>query len=203
MAHESFEDTEVAEVLNAGFVAVKVDREERPDVDAVYMEAVQLVTGAGGWPMTVWRLADGRPFWAGTYLPKAVSSACSAGVRELWATKRADLEHDAARLADAVRQADCRPLSGSVPGRRPGAEPPGWPAARPSERGEPSRWPGAGAGRPRGRERCLRPLRPAMGRLRRRAQVPPADHPRGPGAELVALRRRRRRSTPCAARSTP
>ena len=57
MAHESFEDTGVAEVLNSGFVAVKVDREERPDVDAVYMEAVQLLTGGGGWPMTVlpWR----------------------------------------------------------------------------------------------------------------------------------------------------
>ena len=71
MAHESFEDTGVAEVLNSGFVAVKVDREERPDVDAVYMEAVQLLTGAGGWPMTVLALADGRPFWGGTYLPRA------------------------------------------------------------------------------------------------------------------------------------
>src|SRR5580704_4142303 len=71
MAHESFEDTGVAEVLNSGFVAVKVDREERPDVDAVYMEAVQLLTGGGGWPMTVLALADGRPFWGGTYLPRA------------------------------------------------------------------------------------------------------------------------------------
>ena len=70
MAHESFEDTGVAEVLNSGFVAVKVDREERPDVDAVYMEAVQLLTGGGGWPMTVLALADGRPFWGGTYLPR-------------------------------------------------------------------------------------------------------------------------------------
>ena len=68
MAHESFEDDEVAQLLNARFLAVKVDREERPDVDAVYMEAVQLVNGSGGWPMTVLALPDGRPF-LGRHLP--------------------------------------------------------------------------------------------------------------------------------------
>ena len=98
MAHESFEDPGVAEVLNAGFVAVKVDREERPDVDAVYMEAVQLLTGGGGWPMTVLALADGRPFWGGTYLPKANFLNLLERVRDLWSTERAAIEDDAARL---------------------------------------------------------------------------------------------------------
>ena len=70
MAHESFEDPAVAEVMNELFVNVKVDREERPDVDAVYMEAVQALSGQGGWPMTVFLTPDGRPFFGGTYYPK-------------------------------------------------------------------------------------------------------------------------------------
>ena len=69
MAHESFEDPAIAELLNAGFIPIKVDREERPDVDAVYMAATQLVAGQGGWPMSVFLLPDGRPFMAGTYYP--------------------------------------------------------------------------------------------------------------------------------------
>src|SRR4051794_9181336 len=70
MAHESFEDADTAAVMNELFVNVKVDREERPDVDAIYMEAVQAMTGAGGWPMTVFLAPDGRPFYGGTYFPK-------------------------------------------------------------------------------------------------------------------------------------
>ncbi len=69
MAHESFEDEAVAALVNADFVAIKVDREERPDVDAVYMKATQALTGQGGWPMTVFCTPDGRPFFAGTYYP--------------------------------------------------------------------------------------------------------------------------------------
>ncbi len=69
MAHESFEDAEVAAVLADGFVAIKVDREERPDVDAVYMQATQAMTGQGGWPMSVFLTPDRRPFYAGTYFP--------------------------------------------------------------------------------------------------------------------------------------
>ncbi len=69
MAHESFDDPAIAEVMNAHFVNVKVDREERPDVDAVYMSAVQALTGSGGWPMTVVTTPDGRPWFAGTYFP--------------------------------------------------------------------------------------------------------------------------------------
>ncbi|MGH9226274.1 MAG: thioredoxin domain-containing protein [Acidimicrobiales bacterium] len=70
MAHESFEDHDVADVMNRLFVNIKVDREERPDVDAVYMEAVQAMSGHGGWPMTVWLTPDGQPFFGGTYYPK-------------------------------------------------------------------------------------------------------------------------------------
>src|SRR5690606_31397191 len=69
MAHESFEDADVAAYLNERFVAIKVDREERPDVDAIYMEAVQAMTGQGGWPMTVFLTPEGRPIYAGTYFP--------------------------------------------------------------------------------------------------------------------------------------
>jgi uncharacterized protein YyaL (SSP411 family) len=70
MAHESFEDPETAAAMNAGFVCVKVDREERPDVDAVYMTATQAMTGQGGWPMTVFATAEGKPFYCGTYFPR-------------------------------------------------------------------------------------------------------------------------------------
>jgi hypothetical protein len=103
MAHESFEDNEVAAALNSDFLPVKVDREERPDVDAVYMEAVQMMSGSGGWPMTVLATADGRPFWAGTYLPKNNFLSLLRQVTDLWATRRDALESDADRLAEAVR----------------------------------------------------------------------------------------------------
>lgn len=70
MAHESFADTEVAASLNRNFISIKVDREERPDVDAVYMSVCQVLTGSGGWPLTILMTPEQRPFWAGTYLPK-------------------------------------------------------------------------------------------------------------------------------------
>ena len=70
MAHESFEDEEVARVLNAGFINIKLDREERPDVDEVYMTAVQMATGHGGWPMSIWLTPDKKPFFVGTYFPR-------------------------------------------------------------------------------------------------------------------------------------
>ena len=70
MEHESFEDNEVASTMNANFISIKIDREERPDIDAVYMKAVQIMTGHGGWPMNVVTLPDGRPVWGGTYFRK-------------------------------------------------------------------------------------------------------------------------------------
>lgn len=70
MEHESFEDPKIAEIMNANYVNIKVDREERPDIDQVYMSAVQLMTGSGGWPLNMVVLPDGRPVWGGTYFPK-------------------------------------------------------------------------------------------------------------------------------------
>ncbi|MEI2765741.1 MAG: thioredoxin domain-containing protein [Dermatophilaceae bacterium] len=103
MAHESFEDETVAAALNEGFVAVKVDREERPDVDSVYMSATQAMTGRGGWPMTVLMTAEGEPFWCGTYLPREAFLALLAAAREAWATRREELLSASAHIAGAVR----------------------------------------------------------------------------------------------------
>ena len=103
MAHESFEDEATAGVMNEGYVCVKVDREERPDVDAVYMEAVQALTGSGGWPMTVFLLPDGRPFHGGTYFPRAVFVDLLDQITQLWQGKRAQVEAAAQQLAEAVR----------------------------------------------------------------------------------------------------
>src|SRR5262249_26254926 len=69
MEHESFEDEQIAGLMNDNFICIKVDREERPDLDAIYMNAVQMMTGSGGWPMTVFLTPDGRPFYGGTYFP--------------------------------------------------------------------------------------------------------------------------------------
>ena len=92
MAHESFEDDEVAAVMNADFVSIKVDREERPDVDAVYMNATVALTGQGGWPMTCFLTPDGRPFFCGTYFPKPQFLQLLAAVTDTWRTRRDDVE---------------------------------------------------------------------------------------------------------------
>ena len=108
MAHESFEDQTTADILNANYVNVKVDREERPDVDAVYMEAVQALTGRGGWPMTVWLTPDRKPFYAGTYFPNADRPGMPAFTRVLdavshaWDHDRESLLDQAGRLTDAI-----------------------------------------------------------------------------------------------------
>ena len=70
MAHESFEDEEIAEILNKNFVSIKVDKEERPDIDSIYMSVCQAITGSGGWPTTIFMTAEQQPFFAGTYFPK-------------------------------------------------------------------------------------------------------------------------------------
>ncbi|MBM3673260.1 MAG: thioredoxin domain-containing protein [Actinobacteria bacterium] len=108
MAHESFEDDEVAGEMNRLFVNVKVDREERPDVDAIYMQAVQAMTGRGGWPMTVFLAPDGRPFHGGTYYPKDDRHGMPGFVRvmhaidEAWTTRRDELLDAAGKLHDAI-----------------------------------------------------------------------------------------------------
>lgn len=91
MAHESFEDPAVAGAINQAFIPVKVDREERPDVDAVYMAACVAMTGSGGWPLTVLLTPDQKPFWAGTYLPKSQLLSLLAQVTHLWREDRAGL----------------------------------------------------------------------------------------------------------------
>jgi len=102
MAHESFEDPDVARVMNALFVNVKVDREERPDVDAVYMDAVQALTGHGGWPMTVFLAPDGRPLYGGTYFPKDRFLHLLQAVDETWRTRRTELLEQADTLTEAL-----------------------------------------------------------------------------------------------------
>jgi uncharacterized protein YyaL (SSP411 family) len=108
MAHESFEDAATAAEMNEGFVCVKVDREERPDVDSVYMAATQAMTGHGGWPMTVFTTPDGRPFYCGTYFPPRPASGMPAfrqvlaAVRDAWATRRADLESAGTTIVSAM-----------------------------------------------------------------------------------------------------
>jgi uncharacterized protein YyaL (SSP411 family) len=108
MAHESFEDDAVAAVMNRLFVNVKVDREERPDVDDIYMEATQAMTGQGGWPMTVVCTPDGRPFFAGTYFPKERRNGMIGFVElceridELWHHQRSDLLEQADQLTGAL-----------------------------------------------------------------------------------------------------
>ena len=106
MAHESFEDTEVAAALNAGFVSIKVDREERPDVDAVYMKALQTLTGGGGWPMSVWLTSEGKPFFAGTYFPKYRLLQLLRRIDQLWKEERTALLDDGDRLLNTLRQLD-------------------------------------------------------------------------------------------------
>ncbi|MFG2023783.1 thioredoxin domain-containing protein [Streptomyces sp. NPDC048825] len=105
MAHESFEDQETADYLNAHFVNIKVDREERPDVDAVYMEAVQAATGQGGWPMTVFLTPDAEPFYFGTYFPPAPRHGMPSfrqvleGVHSAWADRRDEVAEVAGKIA--------------------------------------------------------------------------------------------------------
>ncbi|MGW0989523.1 thioredoxin domain-containing protein [Streptomyces sp. NPDC002486] len=104
MAHESFEDRETAEYLNAHYVSVKVDREERPDVDAVYMEAVQAATGQGGWPMTVFLTPDAEPFYFGTYFPPAPRQGMPSfrqvlqGVHQAWDERRDEVTEVAGKI---------------------------------------------------------------------------------------------------------
>jgi uncharacterized protein len=108
MAHESFEDNEIAQLLNEYFIPIKVDREERPDVDALYMAATQLVAGHGGWPMSVFLLPDGRPFMAGTYYPPRDRGGqigfgrLLVALHEAWVEQRDRIEVQAQELSQAL-----------------------------------------------------------------------------------------------------
>ena len=115
MAHDSFEREDVAAVMNAHYVNVKVDREERPDVDAVYMQATTALTGHGGWPMTCLLTPDGEPFYAGTYFPRAQFVELLTTVAEIWQTKRDDVLSAGQRVTDALRAADANVPTGGTP----------------------------------------------------------------------------------------
>jgi uncharacterized protein YyaL (SSP411 family) len=122
MAHESFEDEPTAHLMNELFVNVKVDREERPDVDAIYMEAVQAMTGHGGWPMTVFLTPDGRPFFGGTYFPKtsrggmiAFTDLCRR-IDEVWRTRHDDIDAQADELTAAIGRGTKLQSASAVPG---------------------------------------------------------------------------------------
>jgi uncharacterized protein len=105
MAHESFEDDQVAAAMNAGFVCIKVDREERPDIDAVYMNATVALTGHGGWPMTCFLTPDGRPFFCGTYYPKDGFLQLLSAVSETWQTRRGEVEEAGDHISGELRKA--------------------------------------------------------------------------------------------------
>ena len=125
MAHESFEDAEVAAYLNEHFVAVKVDREERPDVDAAYMEATTALTGHGGWPMTVFATPEGQPFYCGTYFPPAPRHGMPsfrqllASVAQTWSERRAEVLAAGQRIVGALAE---RGLAGEAGAAAPSPE---------------------------------------------------------------------------------
>jgi uncharacterized protein YyaL (SSP411 family) len=109
MERESFEDAEVAALMNEAFVCVKVDREERPDVDAVYMDAVQAMTGRGGWPLNAFLTPEGVPFYAGTYYPPATRQNMPSwrmvleGVRRAWSEQRDEIDEASQRIVERLR----------------------------------------------------------------------------------------------------
>lgn len=111
MAHESFQDEATARFMNEHFVNIKVDREERPDLDSIYMNAVVAMTGQGGWPMSVFLTPDGKPFYGGTYFPGTPRYGMPSfmnvlqGIANAWKTQRADVEHNGTQLQDALAKA--------------------------------------------------------------------------------------------------
>jgi len=123
MERESFEDAATAEDLNRDFVAVKVDREERPDLDQVYMAAVQAMTGQGGWPMSMFLTPDGKPFYGGTYFPPQPAHGMPAfrqvlaGVARAWRDEPLEVLAAGTRLVDALVQQQAGPATGDAPTR--------------------------------------------------------------------------------------
>jgi uncharacterized protein YyaL (SSP411 family) len=110
MERESFEDQATAQLMNASFVSIKVDREERPDVDSVYMDAVQAMTGQGGWPMTVFLTPARVPFYGGTYFPPEPRHGMPsfqqllAAIAETWRTRRDEVEERGSTLVEHIGQ---------------------------------------------------------------------------------------------------
>ena len=166
MAHESFEDPDTATLLNENMVAIKVDREERPDVDAVYMAATQAMTGQGGWPMTVFMTPEGEPFFCGTYYPRDYFQRLVLGVAKAWREDRDGVVGQAGRIAATLAERACA-------------------AARAGTRGGPGALRTGGGHAGRG-------LRHPARRVRRGAEVPAVDGAGVPAPPLRAARRRPR-----------
>ena len=106
MAHESFENEEVAAIMNEAFVCIKLDREERPDVDQIYMEAVQAMGSHGGWPLNVFLTPQQRPFYGGTYFPKAAWINLLRQIQRAWRDRRKDIDETSANLAEHLQKSD-------------------------------------------------------------------------------------------------
>ncbi len=115
MAHESFEDQEVADQLNADYISIKVDREERPDVDEFYMKACQALTGGGGWPLSAWLTFEGKPFFAGTYFQKYRFQQLLRRVSDVWKNQPENIHKDADQLLKAISASPGEESLESVP----------------------------------------------------------------------------------------
>ncbi|MDQ6717811.1 MAG: thioredoxin domain-containing protein, partial [Gemmatimonadota bacterium] len=124
MAHESFESEETAALMNEHFVNIKVDREERPDIDSIYMQAVQAMSGHGGWPMTMFLLPDGAPFYGGTYFPPEDRHGLPSfrrllvSVADAYRDKRENVSQTAAQIATALRSAAATEPGAAAPDKR-------------------------------------------------------------------------------------
>ncbi|HEU4364942.1 MAG TPA: thioredoxin domain-containing protein [Candidatus Krumholzibacteria bacterium] len=114
MEHESFEDPEVAALLNRAFVCVKVDREERPDIDHVYMTVCQMMTGSGGWPLTILLTPERQPFFAATYIPRAALLSFVPRVETAWKERNEELRRDAGRVSGLLRDAMAPAAGGEI-----------------------------------------------------------------------------------------
>ena len=123
MAHESFEDAEVARLMNEAFVCIKVDREERPDVDGIYMSVCQIMTGSGGWPLTILMTPERKPFFAGTYIPKENRHGrigmieLIQGVERVWKTRHEEVLSSAEQVTTALQQVSKESSAGEPPGK--------------------------------------------------------------------------------------
>jgi uncharacterized protein YyaL (SSP411 family) len=117
MEKESFENNDLATLMNKYFICIKVDREERPDIDHLYMNAVQMLSGRGGWPLNCFALPDGRPFWGGTYFPPDQWKNVLIRIHELYKNQYSDLEEQANQLTKGVEQASLIALSNDQPVR--------------------------------------------------------------------------------------
>ncbi len=117
MAHESFEDEQVAQLMNDVFVSVKVDREERPDIDSIYMTVCQMMTGGGGWPLTIIMTPEKKPFFAATYIPKENRFGRIGMVdfipkiQEVWTNRKTEIIESAEKITSTIQQ-----LSTGIPG---------------------------------------------------------------------------------------